>query len=134
MSDMYIPDNFNRSEIIRHVLNNRLNVVTGRLELALDCNTINNIKEQVQIALTACRGLADAIVEVSKDESTIEITLPIASDTTNQPQDEVDLDIPIGCIKGKRTLWKKAFDRCRICGKLTAVNKNKDCDRCLKNV
>jgi hypothetical protein len=119
----YIPENFNRAEIIRHVLNNRLNVVTGRLELALDCNTINNIKEQISIALTACRGLADAIVEVSKEEKATTTKVIVDVYVDGDIDDEIEVNMPIKELKQK-TLFERNLSVCDGCKRLTADELN----------
>jgi hypothetical protein len=109
---------------------NDIAAIHGFIRKCQQLQTVSNIHKELFWA----EQISERLLKEAIEDKLVGITLPLDTDDTNQPQDEVDLEIPISCIKGKRTLWDKAFDYCRLCNKLTAVNENKDCDRCLKNV
>jgi len=62
----------NQSELMIHTVNNGLQVILGRLENALNMETVNNIKSEVALAVQAAdrmkRGVADVCKKYERSE------------------------------------------------------------------
>jgi hypothetical protein len=106
---------------------NDIAAIHGFIRKCQQLQTVSNIHKELFWA----EQISERLLKEAIEDKLIKIVLPLESDTENQPQDQIEFEVPASYAIGKRTLWDKAFDRCRICGKLTAVNKNKDCEKCL---
>lgn len=63
---LYVPENFSLPEAIVHTVNNRANVILGRLALALEMQSSNNVNKEIQQAKEAAELLVAQVQELCK--------------------------------------------------------------------
>jgi hypothetical protein len=69
MLTIYTPDDLPAMGKVIHVVNNHSNTVLNRLQLALECQTLNNCREQIEIALEAALKLVNDVKEITETEN-----------------------------------------------------------------
>ena len=69
MLTIYTPEDLSVMGKVRHVVNNHSSVVINRLHMAMEHNTLNNCKEQIEIALEAALKIVADVKEIAETEN-----------------------------------------------------------------